>query len=236
MRKLASLLAAPSGHVPHIRPAYRILSRAHASVSGLLDAAEVLDEKRRSSNTSTKGRMSRLEVDVMRSALVLTSAGLDASMGRLVNDAGRALAVKKGTGARHQYEEYLKAELAKPNVGTQWRDAIVSLSPGDALLKVYLADRTKASLQGSGDLKSRVRNALGIPQSVVQDSDLERLDEFFIARNAISHDMDLKDPASNSIARHHRTVEDVVELSDRAFATAVLLIQGAADACRRAKV
>ena len=42
--------------------------------------------------------MSKVEVDVVRSAIVFTSAGLDATMKRLVNDVGRALVPRPGTG------------------------------------------------------------------------------------------------------------------------------------------
>ena len=104
-RTLAKLPPAPRVQAPPIRPAYRVLGRAHASVLGLLGAVQVLDDARRSSNTTAKGRMSKVEVDVVRSAIVFTSAGLDATMKRLVNDVGRALVPRPGTGARHQYEQ-----------------------------------------------------------------------------------------------------------------------------------
>ena len=57
-----------------------------------------------------RGRKSKSEIDILRSAIVLTSAGLDASMKRLVTDVGRHLIMQNGTGARHEYEEQLKRD------------------------------------------------------------------------------------------------------------------------------
>jgi hypothetical protein len=223
----------PSGRVPQVRAAYRILGRAHASVAGLFAAVEILDEARRSANPPTKGRMSKVEVDVLRSAIVLTSAGLDASMKRLVNDVARALATKPGTGARMQYEEFLKEQLSRPEVTASFRDAVLSMDASDRLLKTYLAEKTRASFQGSSDLASRVRQALGIPKSEVPDQDLSALDDFFLARNKIAHEMDLKQSDTDSIARVHRRPDVVARQCTEVFKVGGALIRGAAFACKK---
>lgn len=183
-----------------------------------------------------KGRRSKVEIDVIRSAIVLSSAGLDASMKRLVNDVGRVLAVRAGTGARREFEEHLKRELAKPSVAPSFRQAILDLQVSDRLLALYLSERTKASFQGSEDLRVRVRQTLGVSKSDVPDADLKALNDFFVARNKIAHDMDLKDPASNSIAREHRIPERVAGQCAEVFRVAVQLINGAALASKKGGV
>jgi hypothetical protein len=55
---------------------------------------EILDDHRRGSNPNTKGRMTRDEIGILRSAIVLASSGLDASMKRLVNDVARNISSK----------------------------------------------------------------------------------------------------------------------------------------------
>lgn len=220
--------AGPNGHAPHVRAAHRILGRAHASVAGLFGAVDVLDESRRTANSTTKGRMSKVELDVLRSAIVLTSAGLDAAMKRLVNDVGGTLAALPDTAARRQFEEWLKAEMAKPNITEPFRQAVLSKDVAERLLSAYLAERTKASFQGSGDLKKRVRQTLGIPSTAVTDSALESLDDFFVARNRISHAMDLIDPSSDSIARHPRNPTEVARQCSEVFDVAGALIRAAA--------
>lgn len=233
---LAGLPSGPTGRAPLVRPAYRILSRSHASVSGLFQAVDILDATRRDANEATNGRTSKVELDVLRSAIVFTSAGLDATMKRLVNDVGRRLVTVPGTGARRVYEEYVKRELLKPKVSDSFKDSILDPDPGARLVAHYLADRTKASFQGSGDLEKRVRRALGIAGSQVREDELKRLDDFFLARNKISHDMDLKNPNTESVAREHRTPGQVADQCNEVFDVAVKLIHGAALACKSAGV
>ncbi len=180
-----------------------------------------------------KGRKSKVEIDVVRSAIVTSSAGLDASMKRLVNDVGRVLAMRQATGARREFEEYLKREMAKPSITTSFRQAVLDMQVADQLLARYLADRTKASFQGSEDLRVRVRQSLGISKADVPDADLKALDDFFLARNKVAHDMDLKNPASDSVAREHRDSSRAAGQCAEVFKVAAGLINGAAVACKK---
>lgn len=181
--------------------------------------------------------MSRVEVDVIRSAIVMTSAGLDATMKRLVNDVGRKLVLVQGSAARSQYEEFLKREMARPGrMSEPFKVAVLSSDANAELLKLYLAERTKASFQGSGDLKVRVRQTLGLSKSDVTDPDIDRLNAFFSARNKISHEMDLNRPDSASIARIHRTPDDVATQCRAVFEVAGALVRGAAAVCQKHKL
>ena len=218
-----------------VRPTYRILTSAHDSVVDLFDAVDALDAARRKANSSPKGRKSKSEIDILRSAIVLTSAGLDASMKRLVKDVGRYLIGRDGTGTRHEYEEHLKREMAKRRGSEPFHQAVWAVDPAEKLLVFYLAEKTKASFQGSRDLKIRVRHTLGMSKSVVPDSVLENLDSFFDARNEIVHDMDLRNPSTDSVARKHCDVEMVAEQCNLVFDVAVSLILGAVEACKKAK-
>ncbi|WP_156459055.1 hypothetical protein [Microbacterium sp. Leaf151] len=197
---------------------------------------DVLDKERRAANASPKGRSALAEMDVLRSAVIFTGAGLDATMKRLVNDVGRALIAGGATGARANFESFLKAELAQPKVPDGLRDAILHVHPDQSLLAYFLAARTKASFQGSSDLSSRVRQTLGIPKSAVPDTRLESLDGFFVARNNIVHQMDIEDPSSGSVARIKRSPVQVATDCGEVFAVAGLLIRAAAAVCRKAGV
>lgn len=233
MSHFPALGAAPKGRLPQIRAAYRILGRAHASVTGLFDAAALLEQSRRSSNQSPVGRKATVEQDVARSAIIFTSAGLDAAMKRLVNDCAKPLIAVQGSAARAQYELYLKSELAGPKVSASFHDAIKSMAATESLIAHYLSNKTKESMQGSGDLQKRVRNLLGIKKKLVPDAVLKALDPFFEARNKISHDMDLKDPTAASMSRVHRNRDEVAAQCAGAFDVAVKLIWGAADVIKR---
>ncbi len=180
--------------------------------------------------------MSQDEVDVLRAAIIMTSSGLDAGLKRLVNDVGRHLIGKPATGARAAYQEYLKRELSKPSTSTGMRNAITDMDPTRKLLDLHLADRTRASLQGSGELRVRVREVLGIPAAYVPDERLASLDDFFVARNRIAHDMDYTSASAHSVKRHHRNPETAAAMCSNAFDVAVALISGAAMVLKRVGV
>ena len=110
------------------------------------------------------------------------------------------------------------------------RVAIISADPRGELLKHYLTFKTKASFQGSGDIKTRVRNALGINSTRITDSDLESLDDFFQARNSIVHGMDYENPKdSKRTKRVHRHQDEVISMCDNAFSICADLLHAAAE-------
>lgn len=154
-------------------------------------------------------------------------------MQRLVRDVGRCLILNPGTGSRAEYEEYLKRELLKERVTPTLRDAILDLKPGERLLEHYLRERTNASFQGSGDLRVRVRQTLGISKSAVPEARLEALNPFFEIRNIV-HAMDFVSIDSTSTARVHRTPDEVAGLCTLAFGVATELLRAAAEVLKKA--
>lgn len=233
MTNLQALGAAPRGRYPLVRPAYRLLERAHVSVNGLLDAASVLDAGRRAQNLSATGRRAQHEVDILRASIIFTSAGLDTSMRRLVNDVGRSLVLHcPNSSAKKAFDAWVSGELKKPAPSPGFQAAVVSLAP-ERLVELYFNFSTKSSYQGSGDLASRIRNVLGIPKSAITDGAIRSADDFFISRNQIVHDMDLQDPASKRSARNHRTPRAVVDQCNLVFDLAVSFIWRASEQCAR---
>ena|GEM_PF-1075221 len=225
-----ALRDAPKGRVPEVRNAYRFLRGAHSSVSRLFEVVQNMSQSRRTTNRDARGRMASEEVDVLRAAIVFTSSGLDASMKRLVNDAGRYLVPIAGTGARGEYEAFLRRKLSEPEQDKRLLTAVASIDPAGALMEYYLAERSRASFQGSGDLESRVRKCLGIAGSRVPTATLQNLDEFFVARNSIVHSMDYVDVGTSAKSRRfHRSSDETTALCNGTFAVAADLIHAVAD-------
>lgn len=216
----------PSFRAPLVRPAYRLLKGSYSTVAGLLDAVPVLDAARRSGNDTTRGRMSRTEVDVLRAAIIMTSAGVDATMRRLVSDAAGAMIRVPGTAANITFSVYIKKTLSSGSVPESLKDAIVSSDPTSSILAFYLAERTRSSYQGSGDLRVRVKRVLGVSDQDVADTRLSSLDLFFQARNAIAHDLDYISTSTHSIKRAHRTVDVTADMCSQVFEVAAELITG----------
>lgn len=119
------------------------------------------------------------------------------------------------------------------------RNAIIGAEPRDGLLEYYLTMKTRASFQGSGDLRKRVRGTLGVPHSSISDSLLESLDPFFTARNRIAHAMDYQRPDEpGRTKRIHRSVDEVTAMCNNALAVSADLLHAVANviiAARRVK-
>jgi hypothetical protein len=110
--------------------------------------------------------------------------------------------------------------------------AVRDRDPRRRMVDLYVASLTKASFQGSSDVKDRVRDALGIANRVVKRQRIERLDEFFTARNAIVHDLDYQEPSSTRTARYSRRMEDVRDQCNDVLALVAELIHAAASNLR----
>jgi hypothetical protein len=79
---------------------------------------------------------------------------------------------------------------------------------------MYVAALTGSSLQGHKDIQ-KVRDALGIPKTDIDDEALERLSSFFAARNEIAHELDLVDSTGRgSSSRRDRTMAAVRDQCD----------------------
>jgi len=221
---LAPLPTAPRGHAPRVRQAWKYLDAAHKSTSALLESLAIVRQANKENAGKTHGRYSNEEIDLLRAAIVFTSSGLDASLQRLVRDTLPVLVRRDGTAAQRAYALFLKQELAVENIADSFRDAVLAPDPTDALLKLYVSMRTRASYQGSKELRKRVRDALGVPRAAVPDEDLAALDPFFIARNAIVHGMDYEAPESSAgRKRTQRTRADTIAECDLVFDVAARL-------------
>ncbi len=230
---LTDLPRKPTGAL--VTGAWRYLVGCHSSVTGLFDAlATVRAVKQADTGQDTRGRLGRDEEDLLRAALVFTSSGLDACCKRLLRDTLECLVAGNATAGR-KFHDFIKQELATGPSDPLTR-AIVANEPRKQMIKVYIDVRTKASLQGSSDVKARVRDTLGISNAQLPVAQIETLDKFFEARNAIVHDLDYEDPsAPSSQARWRRKMEEVRDDCDAVLAVVAMIIRATATnvrACR----
>lgn len=234
---LRDLVTIPPGmRAPSVRQSRRLLDGSYRSVDDILVAAQELETLRRTGNGSTKGRRAQREVDLLRAALVFSSAGIDASMARLVNDAGRVLIRASGTGAHTQYREFLKQAIPAKSVDSGLRDVLLDMEVEETILTYYLSQKTKASFQGSGDLKKRVVTVLGLPTSTLSQSVVHDLDKFFTARNEIVHQMDFTEGLGSSVARQSRDINEVIEQCNSALDVAAELVNATVSTLAKAGV
>ena len=227
---LGALPKAPPGRCPEVRRARKYLEATHASVSGLLDSFNLVHEKKIATRTNAQGRLGRDEVDLLRAALVFTSSGLDACCHTLVRECLPVLVDRAASTAAMKFNNYLDAQVRTPTV--DFVAALKDSDPRPRFVEMYINAKTKASYQGTTDLKERVRDLLGLPNRKVPVSRIEKLDGFFTARNDIVHRLDYVDPRSQSVKRHTRSPSDVVAECDRVLALVSDLLSATAEVLR----
>ncbi len=166
-----------------------------------------------------------LEVILLRAALVFTSSGLDATCQALVQDCAPRL-IRKGGNARVRFDLFLDEQVA--GATRALKVAVKDPDPRSALIQLYIDSKTRASLQGTGDITKRVRDVLGMTNQALPTAQIDALQGFFIARNSIVHALDYRAPDSRSTARWHRAPSDVVDECNRVLALLAALIHATA--------
>ncbi|MFJ1831656.1 hypothetical protein [Streptomyces sp. NPDC088178] len=204
---------------PEVIPAWWKLRSTHSSVSGLFDTLHLVRRERSQQNKAeTRGRLHSDAQDLLRAAIVFTSAGVDASVQALIEHAVPVLITQPGT-PRDKYETFVEEQARAPKVEDGFLAALKSQDPRPELLSLYVLSKTKASFQGSGDLKTRAASSLGITNQQIHKGRFTSLDVFFTARNDVAHrlDMDNVTRADAAPPRKLRAQEEVRSMCDEAL-------------------
>ncbi|MHB8794811.1 MAG: hypothetical protein ACYC90_05010 [Candidatus Nanopelagicales bacterium] len=203
------------------RPAARHLVTAHQTVNGILESLHVVRLAAiAQSGSGTQGRLREGEVDLLRSALVLSGAGLEAVLKRLAHDTLPTLLTTAGRHpeANKSYSRFVSTRLDGPP-SKALRTAILSNAPRRSLVRLHVEAVTAGSIQSERDLIN-LRDAFGI-LSAVPDARIFGLRQFFLARNQVAHDLDLCSPNDgNPGPRHSRRITTVVAQCDEVLTVA----------------
>jgi hypothetical protein len=86
-----------------------------------------------------RGRLKEAEVDLLRSALVLAGAGLDAVLKRLIRDALPELLAVGSThpGADKVFKTHVSMQVREKKPSTSWTKAILDADPRQAMIRLY---------------------------------------------------------------------------------------------------
>jgi hypothetical protein len=189
---------------------------AHTTLQGIFESLHVVREATGASAKDARGRLKEGEVDLLRSALVLAGAGLDSVLKRLARDAlPELLAVgSTQTAADKVFKDHVRTQIQGKTLSKSWMDAILDPDPRQAMIRLYVEERTRGSLQNEKDLRA-IRAALGIGENVIPNHRIARLASFLTARNRVAHDLDIKDPEDPSRGlRYQRSITVVVTQCD----------------------
>lgn len=222
-------LTLPARVSPAVGAAKEQLRVAHTTLQGIFDSLHVVRTVGREAKDN-RGPLTEAETDLLRSAVVLAGAGLEAVIKRLASDALPGLLENAGRhpGALKKYREYVRSVLQDQKTPGRWLEAIISDDPRPQMVRLYVESLVTGSIQSEGDLRS-IRDALGLDADAVSDESLVGLRGFLTARNQIAHDLDLRKPEDPGNGRRYkRTAKTVVTQCDEVLAVATAYICGVA--------
>lgn len=208
VRKLKS-----TSGVPQTAKSRSILQYAHDSAEALLVAFESV----RKARSAGRGIPTDEEQDLLRSMLVMSAAGLDASLKQLIRDCLPDLA-RKHESVADELEKYVQRQLrgdqddSTAALGNAFlAKLLVAESLRGALLERYILSLTGTSLQSAQEL-AKACAALGVEPSAVGIK-VANLKTIFDARNRIIHELDI-DFEQGIRNRFPRSRKDMTEYSN----------------------
>jgi hypothetical protein len=216
---------------PRAGPALKHLTVAHATLQGIFESLHVVRTAPGGPDKDARGRLKEAEVDLLRSALVLAGAGLDAAVKRLARDAlPELLAVGSGHPAADKaFKAYVSTQVRDKTPSNSWTKAILDADPRQAMIGLYVEEHTQGSLQKEKDLRA-IRDALGVSDKVITDQQIADLRQFLTARNQVAHDLDIKAPGDESWgARYGRSAKTVVAQCDQVLGLVGAFVDAVSD-------
>lgn len=225
---LSELGNRPYGCEP-VQAAWWSLRSARDSVNGLFDTLYLVRQTWRDNKKTEARRLPQDAQELLRAAIVFSSAGFDAAMKALIEQAVPVLA-EHNDDARERVHVFIREEVNAPEVKGTFRDALQTPDPRWAMLDLYIAQLKKGSFQDGDHVKRRIRSALGIKSTQVSNPRIKNLNPFFDARNQVAHEMD-QTPSKRADAppnRRIRAQEPVRDMCDHSFQLAADLIRAAA--------
>lgn len=224
------LLAAltPARAHPKTETAQRFLASAYDSVGAVLGTLETIRGLRKLETGDVRGRLTAAEEDLLRAAIVFAGAGLDSMLKQLLRDSLSAL-LEMNADANRKFEQFAEQRITAIDVADPRMVAryLTAASPRDRLIEDYLYALTGSSLQSADQVQLTV-SALGITDATLRKR-ITGLRNVFVARNEISHELDLRRPERpGDRARRSRGMQATADLCHEALEVGQLIVNAAA--------
>lgn len=214
----------PACGEPGTETAQRFLASAYDSVQAVLTNLDAIREQRRDAGGDIRGRLTANEEDLLRAAVVFTGAGLDSTLKRLIRDTLPRL-LERSQSAHDKFEEFAARRLGTGDIADAKRVAryLTSNSPRQRLIEDYVYDLTGSSLQSAEEV-AKTAAALGIDEKPLRKKIID-LKPLFVARNQISHELDLRAPErQGERARRARSMRPTMDLCHEGLEVGQLMI------------
>lgn len=209
---------------PLLAKAALIYQYTHASASSLLVAFDDAKAKR----GGKRGVLTDQEQDILRAALVMTCAGIDAALKQSIRDCLEKL-LESDRSVRDGFEKFIRRRIGGEGdvlelaSGSKFLATVLAeASPRRRLIEEYIRELTGESLQSAEEIM-RTTAALGLETKTLA-LDIPRLKEIFSIRNKIIHELDI-DLDAPKRKRKVRSQTDLVDNSDLVLKTTKALVE-----------
>jgi hypothetical protein len=204
--------------------AQRFLAGAYDSVEAVLVNLGLVRELRRAGTGDIRGRLPANEEDLLRAAVVFAGAGIDATLKQLIRDTLPIL-LETNTQAHDKFETFAAERLGTSEIADTKMIAryLTSPSPRQRLIEDYIFFLTGSSLQSAEEV-DKVAGALGVDDATLRKR-IPGLRQLFVARNQISHELDLQRPErQGDRARRTRAIASTKMLCHEGLEVTQLLV------------
>jgi hypothetical protein len=214
----------PATVEPGTETAQRFLASAYDSVDAVLQTLKAMRDLRRKETGRTLRRLTSSEEDLLRAAIVFTGAGLDATLKQLIRDTLPTL-LETSEQAHDKFESFAADRLGTGEIADTRMIAryLTSPDPRARLIEDYVFELTGSSLQSAEEVQ-KTAGALGIDDETLRRR-ITGLRGLFVARNEISHELDLQRPEQpGDRTRRSRAIEHTKEFCQEGVEVGQLIV------------
>lgn len=210
---------------PLLSKAASIYEYTHTAASSLLTAFDDAKAKR----GNPRGILTDQEQDILRAALVMSCAGLDAAMKQSIRDCLEQL-LEKNRQVREGFEKFIRKRISGEGDvlelagGAKFLALVLAeREPRRRLIEEYIKELTGESLQSAEEIM-RTTSALGLDNKEL-GLDIPRLKDIFAIRNKIIHELDI-DLDARKRKRRVRSQADLLDNSDFILSVTKVIVEG----------
>ena len=223
----------PASLNPQGETAQRFLGAAWDSVESMLEWYESAADlaKDDAADSPELGEWTSYSAEnMLRASLVFAGAGLDSAVKQLVRDALPYL-LESSELSKEKFLAFTERRLNTPDASHSLARWLISANPRQALVDDYVQHLTGSSLQSVKQVEVAA-TALGIIEPDLRRR-MRDLAPVFLARNEITHELDLLDPQRHGDRnRRARRLEDIVAMSHSALSVGQNMINAVSDLLR----
>jgi len=177
----------------HLRKACWILTNCYSAVSYFHEIYKILRKKEKGGTTAE-------QQNLLRAMLLFSAAGLDAVVKQVIRDS-LEMVISKDSGAKEMFKSYVESRIKKVEliestprevvtINTKFLSEVLTDNNPQKKLIIDMVDKLTGDSLQSVDQLLRIAAYFAIPrEKIIKNLNLAK--DVFIARNQITHEMDV---------------------------------------------